>query len=103
MKVQVDEAGHHGAAGQIQPHGAVRHGPFSPWSHALDAIVADGHAHIVLRGLSGAIDDARVIQHQDSRRLAANGQRIEVHRDDEEKQRENGAHALAHQPRPPRR
>ena len=92
MEVQVDEPWHQRATGQIQPLRAVRHFALSARLHALDAIAPDGHAHVVLRGLARAIDDPHMVQDQDPRRLAANGDRLDPHRGNEGKQRQN-AHA----------
>ena len=79
MEVQIDQPGHQRAAGQIQPLGSVRHFALSARLHALDAIAPDGHAHVVLRGLARAIDDAHMVQDHDPRRLAANGDRLDTH------------------------
>ena len=62
VEVQVDEAWHQRATGQIQPLRAVRYFALSARLHALDAIAPDGHAHVVLRGPARTIDDPRMVQ-----------------------------------------
>ena len=94
VEVQVDEAWHQRATGQIQPLRAVRYFALSARLHALDAIAPDGHAHVVLRGPARTIDDPRMVQDQNPRRLAANGERLDTHHDNEG--RKTGARALAH-------
>ena len=94
VEVQIDQSWHQRATGQIQPLRTVRYFALSARLHALDAIGPDGHAHVVLRGLARAIDDPRVVQDQDPRRLTANGDRLDTHHDNEG--RKTGARATGH-------